>query len=245
MSLWSNSYLLLLCGLFILPSPASSATTEQHLYTRTTGSQSELFSWRLERGEQLRLVSELAKERDVTRFDENLATSTWSVKDPTSNTDLRAQRKGEQLLLNGLFKGKKISRTESLGAAPWYQALSVSLRQFIHPGQTQIEFWTIRPDTLDLHKMQVKVAANEQITLQGQTVDTLKLKISLTGLSAHFWSCYYWLRKSDGLFVRYEGPSGPPGWPATVIELDDYASASPSGHRQQPAVPDNEYFSRL
>ena len=230
-----NSCILLLCGLFMLPGQVAGSTAEEHLYLRKTGDESSYFNWRLEPGTSLRLITDLQQERDITRMNADLETREWSVKDPAQKIDLQVTRRDNSLLMTGLFKGSTISREVSIDDAPWYQALSLSLRQFTNPNRDHLEFWSIRPDTLDVHKLQVTRSGEELVDMNGTMTKAIKLKIQLTGLKSMFWSCHYWLRKEDGLFIRYQGPSGPPGWPETIVELvapPTHAMSDPAGDGQ-------------
>ena len=195
---------------------------EKRQYLKTTGDKEQLFDWRLEHGNGLKLESRIASEHDITHMDSALETQSWRKYDPLKETDIRVVRKGERLIFSGVFKGKKVARTFEVDESPWYQALSLSLRPFATGGGDDLEFWTVRPDTLDVHRLQVKREEETTLELHGESVACVKLKIQLTGMKSIFWSSYYWLRKSDGLFVRYEGPSGPPGWPETTVELLDH-----------------------
>lgn len=236
MSFWNNSCAFLLCGLFMIPTQGGGTVSEHHLYRKTTGSESFLFNWRLERGEEIRLITDFQQERDVTRINSELATRSWSVKDPSNNTDMSVSRRQNQLIMRGLFKGKKLEKVVTINDSPWYQALSISLRQFTNPNNTGREFWSIRPDTLDVHRLEVILAGEEAIDLDGTATPAIKLKIQLPGFKAMLWSCHYWLRKTDGLFIRYEGPSGPPGWPDTIVELINYQSRAEQGRQQPPPL---------
>lgn len=210
------------CSIFIVCATAQAfnfSPEEQYQYLKTTGSKRLYLNWQLIRENDLKLVTLLGNEEDTTRMHADLATSSWSVNDPVAGTDMIVVRENNQLVFNGTFKREKIQRHLKIDSAPWYQALSLSLRQFTDNNQDHIEFWSIRPDTLDLHRLQVIRVAEETLKLEGIESRAIKLKIQLTGLKAAFWSCYYWLRKTDGVFLRYEGPSGPPGWPLTTVEL--------------------------
>ena len=224
MSFFNSSCAFLLCGLFMVPTQGYSFSSEQHLYRKTTGSDVHLFNWRLERGQEIRLITDIDQERDVTRINQELATRSWSVKDPAANTDITVTRRDNDLIMRGTFKGKNLNKSVPIDGAPWYQALSVSLQQFTNPNISFREFWSVRPDTLDVHKLEVIPAGEDALELEGSVTPALKLKIQLPGFKAMFWSCHYWLRKEDGLFIRYEGPSGPPGWPETIVELIDNES---------------------
>jgi len=214
-----NSFAML--GLFFLFTAAATfgSSIEEHHYLKQTGSRAISFDWHLRSGEDLKLTTTLGDERDVTRMRTDFSTQEWSVADPSTETAIDVIREENKLVFSGIFKGKGYNRTISIDSFPWYQALSLSLRQFVNDNLKHLEFWSIRPDTLDIHRLQVNRVAEEVLELEGAEYQIIKLKIQLTGLKAPFWSCYYWLRKSDGLFLRYEGPSGPPGWPLTTVEL--------------------------
>lgn len=206
--------------LFFSPLSASfGLSIEQHYYQKKTGSNLIYFDWRLEREEDLKLITLLGKERDVTRMNNDFSTQSWVINDPSTTTNMTVLRNNNELIMNGIFKGEKVERSIKVDSSPWYQALSLSLRQFVDQNRNHIQFWSIRPDNLDVHHLQVNREAEETRTIEGTLTEVIKLKIQLTGLKSAFWSCHYWLRKSDGLFVRYEGPSGPPGWPLTTVEL--------------------------
>lgn len=205
---------------FIVTLSASlGLSVEQHHYLKKTGSEIHHFDWHLEKGEDFKLTTVLGKELDVTRMDNDFSTQSWTVDDAKVKTHVRVSRKDNVLTVNGVFKGKKVARTIRIDSSPWYQALSLSLRQFVDQSCTHVEFWSIRPDNLNIHRLQASRENEEIKIVQGVPSEVVKLKIQLTGLKSVVWRCYYWLRKADGLFVRYEGPSGPPGWPLTTVEL--------------------------
>jgi hypothetical protein len=123
------------------------------------------------------------------------------------------------LLLNGQFKGKPVERVIEIDSAPWYQALSLSLRALRDAEKQSLEFWTLRPDNLEVHKLRAIRKGVEMLEVEGGQVAALRMEVSLAGLKAMFWHCSYWLRESDGVFLRYRGPSGPPGCPETEVRL--------------------------
>ncbi len=201
--------ILFCCAVVLLGFAAGSQvlglSVEQHRYLKKTGTKTRFFDWHLEKGSDLVLTSDLGGEHDVTRMKADFSTYSWTVDDPAARTHLTVSRKDKTLIMNGIFQGERIQRTIAIDAAPWYQALSVSLRQFIDPRLMSRKFWTIRSDTLDVHKLQVFREGEDT----GETRDkkyggkaAIRLKIQLTGFRAAFWNCHYWLRKMDGLFLR-------------------------------------------
>ena len=216
-----NNCLTLIIFVIVTTSTAYGSSIEEQYYLKRTGSKLIHFDWRLERGKDLKLVTILGEERDTTRMKNDFSTQSWSVEDPSVGTVIDVIRRDDTIIFDGMFKGKEFNRTITIDSSPWYQALSFSLRQFTNQSYKHIEFWSIRPDTLEVHRLQVVRETDELLNINGVSSEVIKLKIQLTGLKSVFWSCYYWLRKTDGLFVRYEGPSGPPGWPLTTVDLID------------------------
>ncbi len=64
------------------------------------------------------------------------------------NTCIAAKREKVSIVILGRDKGKAIYKKISIDEAPWYQAISLSLRPFIVSEATTVEFWTVRPDNL-------------------------------------------------------------------------------------------------
>lgn len=198
---------------------AFAAALEHYSYEQTTGDSVKTLDWRLEADAPYRLVADIGPERDITRVDELMATTSWKVTDQAADTDFRVWREGDRLQIEGRFKGEAIRETREIDDAPWYQALSVSLRPLVGSPREDLEFWSMRPDTLEVHKLRVTSREEEDFDIMGEKTRTVKLEIRLAGFRSMFWKCHYWLRKSDGLFLKYEGPSGPPGWPMTRVTL--------------------------
>lgn len=210
--------------LFIILIPFSGQTlaaeVEVYRYQQRTGVETEYFDWRLTKGTDLHLHTRQQEESTTTVFNRELSTLSWSINNPRTRTDLTVTRRGDLLVMLGLFEGDDINKEVQIDPAPWYQALSVSLRNFVDPQQDSVEFWIIRPDTLEVHRLQVIRQKITSIDIDDRTFAAIELKIQPTGWRAPFWSANYWLRKDDGVFIRYQGRSGPPGTPLTSVALD-------------------------
>ncbi len=212
--------LLLIGMILVLPFwQAEAEQVEIYRYQQRTGSQVDYFDWQLSRGSGLHLKTRQQLELTETRFNNDLTTLSWKMQNPESQTDLTVERLGNLLVMKGVFAGKVINKEVQIDDAPWYQALSVSLRQFTDHTAETIQFWSIRSDTLDVHRLQVIRQKNTLIDIGNDSVPTIQLKIQPTGWRAPFWSANYWLREQDGVFLRYQGRSGPPGAPVTSITM--------------------------
>jgi hypothetical protein len=199
--------------------PAENASAVSYRYLQQTGSKSQEFVWTLKVGKENRLTSESSMDRYVTVMDPSFATLQWRLDNPAEATEVTVRREKDVLQIRGTFKGKLLKRDVEIDSHPWYQALSLSLRALCDPKKESLEFWTLRPDNLEVHKLKAVRKGLETLTVEGKQVLALRLEVSLRGLAGLFWHCSYWLRESDGVFLRYQGPSGPPGWPETEVRL--------------------------
>lgn len=212
---------LLLFGMILLHLPwqAGAEQVEIYRYQQRTGLQVDYLDWQLTRGSSFHLKTRQRLELTETRFNSDLSTLSWKIQNADSQTDLTVERMGNNLVMQGTFKGAVINKEVQIDSAPWYQALSVSLRQFTDHEIDIIHFWAIRADTLDVHRLQAARQKNVLTDIGNDTVPTIQLKIQPTGWRAPFWNANYWLRENDGVFVRYQGRSGPPGSPTTSVVL--------------------------
>ena len=197
--------------------PALALGGERHRYRQQTGEEIRHFDWRLEGGEELRLLSSSPDEEHLCVLTPSLQTLRWALRRPGERTEVRARREGERLHLEGTFRGKAIRRTERLDEAPWFQALSLSLGGLARGKGGEVEFWTLRPDTLELHRMRALREREEVIEVGGRSLRATLVTIRPVGLAGLFWKGRYWF-DDDSRFLRYEGASGPPGSPTTVVE---------------------------
>jgi len=197
------------------------ATTvlEQHQYRRTYGSEISTMHWQRLAGDPELIITKIKNQVDQTEMDDQLATSSWQVKDELKQTDLRIERHNDRLHLQGLFKGEQVDRWQDIDEAHWFQTMSISFRTFLNSANTEITFWIVRPDTLGVHKLRAFKRGIEELTIQGKKVQAQKIELRLTGLAAPFWKANYWFRDGDHLFLRYLGPGGLPGTPKIAVEL--------------------------
>ncbi len=59
---------------------------------------------------------------------------------------------------------------------------------------------------------------SESLSVRGDTVECVRVKVALPGLMSIFFSMDLWYRKSDGIALRFQAPEGP-GKPPVVTDL--------------------------
>ena len=118
--------------------------------------------------------------------------------------------------VNGNAKYLYYSRCNDLDN--YNQATSWSLRAFVLSSLKEIRFWTVRTDTLTAHKITAVKKKRMILNLNGANEEAVEVELRLGGLLSVFWKSNYWFRRTDGVFLRFEGPSGPPGAPDVIVE---------------------------
>ena len=80
------------------------------------------------------------------------------------------------------------------------------MAELLPQGEEQREFWVMNPDDISAHKMLVRRAGRERITVNGVAVDAEKIHLSPAGALALFWGADFWYRPSDALYVLSRMP---------------------------------------
>ncbi|MBN2088475.1 hypothetical protein JW964_02635 [candidate division KSB1 bacterium] len=188
-------------------------------YLGTTDTVKEKITITIEKDHQNYHISHSrAQAIQNTRCDMARNTREWSFQNAVEKTHLNVIRKNNMLEISGTLHGNSIQKTEKIDNNPWFQAMAFSLISFVNSEQTSTEFWSLRPTDFKPFKMKAKKETRETLTFNQTTVETQKVKVSLTGFLSVFWSSYYWFSINDGTWMRYEGVNGPPGTPKTIIE---------------------------
>lgn len=153
----------------------------------------------------------------TVRWHRGTGTYDWEMADPAAGSSLHGQRTGNVIHVTGTLKGKAVERDVRVDGAPWYQVFGPLLDELLPQGAAQQEFWVVDPGDLAPHKMQVKRAGAERVTIRGIAVDTAKVHFSPAGALAPFWGADFWYRQSDGMYVSSRLPESG-GVTVTMIE---------------------------
>lgn len=198
---------------------------EERHYLERTGDKAKSFAWILEQGRETKLTARSPGETHLTFLDRDLATRRWELTAPAERTAVTARRVGNRLILEGSLRGKSVAGEYPIDKLPWYQALSLSLGGMVKRGASGSEFWMLRPDTLEPVRMQARRLGKERISVVRGEGAAIRVKVTPAGLASLFWQGRYWF-SPEGVFLRYEGASGPPGSPKTIVILDPTHVAS-------------------
>ncbi len=142
-------------------------------------------------------------------LDKEYAVIRWTRKCSSKDTNFSAERKGGHLIIKGKFKGKEINKEIELGKKALHVYPNYSLSKFALSKSPAIKFWTLRRDKMTLLPMQAIKSGEETVVVNGKKIKAIKVYYSIVGkLRAKYYHRYFYYRKSDGLFIKKEGPRG-------------------------------------
>jgi hypothetical protein len=187
-------------------------------YTETHGKEVATVEYRISFDAGDAAVSSTeSDEVDSITWRSGIGTSDWQMTDSKAGSALHGERTGDRIHVTGTLKGKKIERDVKIDPAPWYQIFGPLLQYLLPDGSSQKDFWVVNPDDLSAHKMQVRRAGTERITISGVTLDVFRIHFSPAGALSPFWGADYWYRQSDGAYVSSRLPENG-GVTVTAIE---------------------------
>ena len=209
--------------LFVVPAALfAQAPTEpvSRTYTETRGSAVTTVQYRVSRDGAAIVVSSVdPTSTEEIRWTPGIGTTEWKVTEPAKGNDFQARRTGGLIHVTGTAKGRAVDRQVRVDGAPWYQVFGPIMDELLPAGAAQVEFWVVDPSDFALHRMQVRRAGTERLSIRGTTVDTAKIHFSPAGALAPFWGADFWYRLSDGLWVTSRLPDQGVMTVSTVQEL--------------------------
>ncbi len=154
---------------------------------------------------------------DSVRWRLGTGTYDWRMENAVAGSVLHGERNGDVIHFTGMLKNRKVELDVRVDGAPWYQVFGPLLEELLPAGASQKEFWVVDPGDLAPHKMQVKRASTERITIKGQAIEAARVHFSPAGALAPFWGADFWYRNSDGMYISSRLPENG-GITVTTIE---------------------------
>ncbi len=143
------------------------------------------------------------KYEETTYTDQSFSTLKIDMYHPEHGTVL-AERRGDKVFITINPKGKDgISKKEVKISSdlPWYQDWGLQLKSFIMSDNISTEFWSMEPGKWRAGKFEIRKENIEVIEINGQKIEAIHAKASLSGWRKMLWSGDMWFRKSDCIFL--------------------------------------------
>jgi len=142
-------------------------------------------------------------------LDRDYSLESWRRVCPGEDTDLLSVREGDVLVVKGRLKGKVIDKKIKLGNKDLHMYSKYSLTKFVLSDMPKMKFWTLRRDQMSKIPMKAVKKGTKIIVVNGKEVEAIKVYCSITGkLREKHYNFNYYYRKSDGLLIKKEWPSG-------------------------------------
>lgn len=213
---------LIMIPIFILTSiTAFGLTLKYRQNTISNDSFHSLNISSIEDGYHLTGISDINGYTDYI-LNPDYSTSKWKISNINKNIYLEGERNGNIIKLKGIFKGNPVDRIIEINSNPWIEQWEIGLESFILSGENQKLFWSINPDNLNQIGEFIAIKnGDEIIDLNGAKIDTIKVKVTLTGFIGNFFHFDFNFRKSDGRLLVENYPADTRGIPTKVELIDE------------------------
>ncbi len=151
-------------------------------------------------------ISSSVGEVDSLLLDRQRSTLEWRRRVEAEGTDLKAVRSGGRVSLTGVYKGRAYERSYDFGDQPWYQFQEISYEALFASKAARSGFWTIDRKTLKPSFFLAERMGSSSIEVMGAPVKAVKYSLTVAGVPALVFTSHFWLRLSDGRFLRLEVP---------------------------------------
>jgi hypothetical protein len=145
-------------------------------------------------------------EYDSLVLDGRRSTVEWRRRYEGELTDLAAVRNGSEVRVRGTYKGKPYDKTHDFGELPWYQFQEISYEELHRTGADSGDFWTIDRASLKSSLFTARRKRAVEIEVMGKRVRALEYHLTVSGVPAFLFTSHFWLRQSDGRFLRLDVP---------------------------------------
>jgi hypothetical protein len=152
------------------------------------------------------LITTNVGEADSLTMDARRSTLFWSRKVESEGTDLVARRSGQAVRITGRYKGKAYDKTHDFGDLPWYQFQEISYEELYKTKAESGSFWTIDRASLKPSLFKAELRGPTSIEAMGAPIKALKYDLYVNGVPAFLFTSHFWLRESDGRFLRLDVP---------------------------------------
>jgi hypothetical protein len=152
------------------------------------------------------LITTNVGEEDRLTMDARRSTLRWSRKVASEGTDLVALRSGSKVSITGSYKGRPYEKTHDFGDLPWYQFQEISYEELHRTKAAERSFWTIDRASLKPSLFKAELSGPTSIEAMGAPAKALKYDLYVNGVPAFLFTSHFWLRESDGRFLRLEVP---------------------------------------
>lgn len=191
------------------------AQTQQRTFESVCGKERSIIIWK-EKTENNIIILTASENSEIHhyRFSPSCTTLCWQLTDSIKHTNLTITLSNKIYYIKGIHNNQPYNKAVKSKGHPWHQNIAYSAgRTLIN--KKYLKYECFRPDNLELYVMQ---AERKDTPVSFNNQKTYEVKVGLTGILSHFWSCLYYFNALNHMFVDYKGVNGGPGTPETIIK---------------------------
>jgi hypothetical protein len=219
----------ILLSLLVLP-PLRAASQSRLVYRERTGDKVVRIEVWEERSPDGLILRSLMSNGDVYSIadDTSLATLSLAYANAAARTAYTATRRANTIRIEGIVKGKAVSRVVAIDSRPWYESVERSFQDLvISRSFPDLRFWTVLPAEGQVFLLNARREKTETVVVNGEEVETVRIRVNAIGLLSWFYWYNYWYRATDGTFLKSEGIRSGWGSPITAMELVEGTTLTP------------------
>lgn len=213
-----NVYYRVVCylGLCFLYCFTYEIQAQEKSFESLCGKEKSIITWNKRKIENniTRLKTSQNSEIHYYNISPSLTTLSWQIIDSIGHTNLTITLYNSNYYFKGIFNNQPYDKTVKSKGYPWHQNIAYSAGKILI-NKKSFNYECFRPDNLELYVMQAE-RKNNLTVFNNQ--NAYKVKVRLTGLLSHFWSCLYYFNSENHQFIGYKGVNGGPGTPETIIK---------------------------
>lgn len=133
-------------------------------------------------------------------------TTQWHYR-ADDNTDIVFKRSADSIVLNGILRGKPVSKILRIDTHPWYQVVTMGMQTIAVDSAQGAKYWAVSIDVPAVLKaVPFRVVAIADTSLPGHLeIQCRRVQVKLDGVFGRLWDGFYFIRSDNGRFVYYEG----------------------------------------
>jgi len=146
-----------------------------------------------------------ATREEFYNFDNLSKIKEWVIHCPKEETNYSGKKENGKVTIQGTFQGKILHKVINIPDEEFFANPKIDMMAFAQSHKNHINFWTIRKDTLEKHKMTAIHKGIEIIDINGVEVKANKIYWKAKFIPDVFFNRTYWFRHSDGIYIKQIG----------------------------------------
>ncbi|HQO12944.1 MAG TPA: hypothetical protein PK741_07675 [Petrotogaceae bacterium] len=190
-------------------------------YTEETNGKRTMLTISITTSEDDRIIVRKQSENEYYKITNmNTLTTEFSYENKVTGLSYDALRNGYVIQVTGKDKTKKIIKSFKIDDYGWEQSIELSLAQLVLSTGKDKRFWLVSLDAERCMKMYATNKGMEELQINGEKVNAIKIEVTPDGFFSIFWKAFFWYDQ-NGLYLKSRC-SKDFGAPECITEIYNY-----------------------